>query len=146
MIHRIAHEMRQRVFDRLDDRLVEFRLLAFHLDPSLLAAGQRHIAHRSGKLIPDASDGLHAGFHHAFLKFGRELVQALAGTEESAVFGRVGVLHDLVAEKNEFAHTIHQTVEQADINPDRAVARAGPARRWLRGDFVRMIFGLGETS
>ena len=86
MIHRIPHQVGQRILDGLDQRLVEFGLLALHLDPHLLAAVQRQIAHRARKLAPDIADRLHSGLHDAFLQFGRDQVEPLAGGQQAALF------------------------------------------------------------
>ena len=49
----VAHQVRQRVADGLDDRLVQLGLLALHLDPRLFAAGHRQVADHARKLAPD---------------------------------------------------------------------------------------------
>jgi hypothetical protein len=102
VIDRVPHQVGQWIFDGLDDGLVEFGVLPLHFDPHLLAAPVRHVAHRTRELAPDIADRLHARLHHALLQFRSKQVQPLTGREQFAVFGGVGVLHDLVAQKNQF--------------------------------------------
>ena len=127
MIHRIAYQVGEWIFNRLDDGLVEFSLFALHFDAHLLAATEGYVAYCARELAPDIADRLHARLHHAFLQFGSEQVQPLTGGEKFAVFGGVGVLHDLVAQQNHLAHTVHEPVQLGDINPDRTVAGALPS-------------------
>ena len=49
VVHRVAHDVRERVLDRLDDRLVEFGLLALHFQAHFLAAGDGQVAHHARK-------------------------------------------------------------------------------------------------
>lgn len=126
VIDAVAHEMRQRILDGFDDGLVEFGLLALHRDAHLFATAQRHVAHRPGKLAPNVADGLHAGFHDAFLQLGREQIQPLAGRQQFCVFGGIRILQDLVAQQDELAHAVHQPIELIHVNAHRAVAGALP--------------------
>ena len=84
MIHGIPHQVGQRILDGLDQRLVQFGLLALHLHPHLLAAVQGEVAHGTRKLAPDVADRLHSGLHHPFLQLGRDQVEPLAGGQEAA--------------------------------------------------------------
>jgi hypothetical protein len=67
VIHRVPHDVRQRVLDRLQKAAVEFRFLSFHLDQHLFAAGRGHVADHARELVKDVADGLHARAHHFFL-------------------------------------------------------------------------------
>ncbi len=107
MVDGIAYEVRKRIFDCLDQRFVEFSLLSFHLDAHLLAAPQRHVANRSRKAAPDASDRLHARLHDALLQFAGNQVEPLPGGDEPRVFGLFGELQDLVAGQHEFPDQVH---------------------------------------
>ena len=124
--------MRQRILDRLDDRLVEFRFFPFHLDAHFLPARHGHVAHRARKFAPDISDGLHARLHHAFLQFRGDQVQSLAGGQQPAVFRVVAELQDLVAQQHQFADPVHQPVQLAHFHADGAVAGAAGARLLLQ--------------
>jgi hypothetical protein len=134
VIDRVANDVRQRILDRLDDRLVKFGLFAFHFDAHLLATHGGDVAHGARKFAPDIADGLHARLHHAFLELGGDEVESLTGSEETGVFGGVRKLEDLVAREDEFADEIHELVEQRDIDADGAFARGG-ARLRLGGGF-----------
>ena len=97
MVAGVAHQVHERVFDGFDDRAVEFRFSAFHLQVKLLAQGDGHIAHHARQFVPHRADGLHARLHHAFLQFGGNQVQPLRGGVQSRIFP-VGVeLQNLVA-------------------------------------------------
>ena len=75
----IPHDMSEWVFDRLDQRFVEFGFFTLHLDPHPLAACQGEIAYRTRQLAPDIADRLHASLHHAFLQLAGDEVEPLAG-------------------------------------------------------------------
>src|SRR5208282_332347 len=119
MVDGIAHQMGERILDGLDDGLVEFGLFALHLDAHFLAATESDVAHGSGKLAPDVSDGLHAGLHDFFLQFGGDEVHPLRDGLEAGIFHRVGDLQELVTRQHQFADQRHQFVEHVDPDADR---------------------------
>ena len=119
MVHRVAHDVRQRVLDRLDDGLVEFRVLAFHLQANLATALGRQVADDAGELGPQVADRLHPRLHDALLQLGRHQVQALTRTDEPGVGLRRRELEDLVAREHELAHQVHQSVEHGDVDAQR---------------------------
>ena len=69
--------MRQRVLERLDERLVELGVLTLHLDAHLLVAREGEVAHDPRELVPDGLDRLHPGAQHTVLQVGREVAQLL---------------------------------------------------------------------
>src|ERR1700744_5433781 len=153
VIDGISNDVRGRIFDRLDDGLVEFGFFAFHLDAHLFAAHRSDVAHGARKFAPDVADGLHARLHHAFLQFGGDEVEALAGREQTGVFGGVRELENLVAGEDKFADEIHQLVEQRDVDADGAFTGRGARLRlpggvgvWRNGAVIGGVFrmiGLG---
>ena len=118
VVHGIADQVSERILDRLDDGLVEFGLLALHLDLHLLAATEGDVAHRSRKLRPDVPDGLHAGLHDFFLQLGGDEIHALGDRLKAGVFRGIGDLQKLVARQHQFADQRHQLVQQVDADPD----------------------------
>ena len=148
VIDGIANDVREGIFDGLDDGFVEFGFFAFHLDADLLAAHRGDVAHGAREFAPDVADRLHARFHHAFLQFGGDEVEPLAGREQTGVFGGVGELEDLVAREDEFADEVHQLVEERDVDADGAFAGGGAALRLSggfgcgRGGVIRCVFGV----
>ena len=131
MVHGIADDVRQRVLDRLDDRLIEFRLLPLHLDPHFFAAAQRQVAHLRGNLLQMFPIGCMRVFitpscSSVVIRFSRWLV---ASKLASSV---VAELQDLIARQHQFADQVHQPVEQAHFHPDGAVAGAAGARLLLQ--------------
>ncbi len=77
MVYGVAYQMGKGILNRLDNGLVEFRFFALHLDAYFLAATECDVAYRPWKLVPDVSDGLHAGLHHSLLQLGGDQVQTL---------------------------------------------------------------------
>ena len=73
----IADDMRERILDRLKDRLVELGVTPFHDHSDLAAARHCNVAHEARELVPDGVDRLHAGLHHAGLKLAHQQIQAL---------------------------------------------------------------------
>ena len=87
----------------------------------LLPAGRRQVADDPGKLAPDVSDGLHARLHDPLLQFSGDQIKALRSVQEGRVLLRGGELQDLIAGQDQFAHQVHQLVEQAHIDANVAV-------------------------
>ncbi len=139
MVDAVAHQVRQRVLDGLEDGLVELGVPALHLDTDLLAQADREVADDAGQLVPDVVDGLHAGLHDPLLQLTGDEVQAVRRTLQLAVLASGGALEQLVAGEHELAHQVHQLVEQVDVHPDAAVGD-GAARAVLLGS------GLGSAG
>ena len=99
--------MRKRILDGFDDGLVEFGLLAFHLDVYLLAATERDIAHGARELCPDIADGLHAGLHNFFLQLGSNQVHALANGMKAGIFPSARKLQQLITCQDQLANQCH---------------------------------------
>ena len=114
--------------------LVQFGVLAFHLQARLLAARHGQIAHDAGELAPNVADRLHAGFHHAGLQFGRQQIESLHRCGKSRFVLRTAQLHHLVAGQDQFADKRHQLVQQPDIDPNRAVRDDRGTRLACLGD------------
>ena len=77
VIRRVADDVSEWILDSLDDGLVEFGFLAFHLDSNLLSAGRCEITYHARQFAPDIADGLHTCLHHAALQFGGDEIQPL---------------------------------------------------------------------
>ena len=131
MVDGIAHEVRQRVFDCFNNRLVEFGLPAFHFDSHLLAAIEGQIARDARQAVPDIVDGLHAGLHDSFLQLGGDEVESLRSVEETRVAVGDAHLENLIAGKHQLADQIHEPVELADVDADVAVGDTQQGRRFL---------------
>ncbi len=132
VVHRVADQVREGILDCLEDRLVEFGLLAFHLDRDLLAARLGEVAYDARELAPDVPDRLHARLHHAFLQLRGHQIEALRRGQRIRVRLRRVELHDLIAREHEFAHQCHEPIEKADVDANRAVT-GGAARLGVRG-------------
>jgi hypothetical protein len=121
VVDRVAHEMNERVLDRLDDRLVELGLAALHRDADLLAAGDCEVAHDARQLPPEPADRLHAGLRHALLQRGGDRVEPLGGRGERGLGARAADLEELVAGEHELADEVHQPIEQPHVDADRGI-------------------------
>ena len=125
VIERVAHRVRERVFDGLEQALVELRLLALHLQADAPAERLRKVADHARHLGEDVGDRLHARLHHRLAQVGRDHVEA------AREHGHIGIggsgLQNLVAGEHQFAHQIHHAVEQGDIDAQACFPRRLPA-------------------
>ena len=118
VIQRVAHRVRQRILDGLQQALVELRLLALHLQAHAAAQRLREVADDARHLGEDVRDRLHAGLHHRLAKVGSYHVQAPRQQGHIGI-GR-GSLQNLVAGQHQFAHQVHHAVEQGYVHAQRA--------------------------
>ncbi len=120
VIDGVADDVRQRILDGLDDRLVELGLLAEHLD-----AGRpcRHAVARSRTTRGNLLQMLSIGCMRVFMtpscssdvtRFKRCVAPANVGIELDGA-----ELQDLIAGQHELADQVHQLVEQADVDAQR---------------------------
>ncbi len=90
MVNGIAHQMRKRIFDRLDDGFIELGVFALHLDGHFLAATERDVPHRPRKLVPYVPNRLHAGLHDVRLQLRGDQVHAFGNSLQAGVFQGIG--------------------------------------------------------
>ncbi len=127
----VAHQMRQRVLDRLHDGAVKLGVGPLHVELNLLAAGMGQVAHQARHHAPGHADRLHARLHHPFLELGGDQIQPLRGAGERRVVGGPRKLQNLVARQHQLAYLVHQAVEQFDVDADGRDRFAGCRRRRL---------------
>ena len=118
VVNAVAHNVRQRIFDGFNDGLVELGVLAFHLEADFLATHLGQIAHHPRELCPHIADRLHARLHDTLLQLGGDTIEALCRSTDQRVTLLRRVLQDLVAGQDQFAHQIHQAIEQHHIDAD----------------------------
>lgn len=111
MVDRVSYQVRQWIFDGLDDCLVEFGLLPLHLDTDFLPTLDSQVPYDAGKLAPDVANRLHPGFHHPLLQLGGDEVESLRRTGEGGVTEVSSELQDLIPRQDQFAHLVHQSVK-----------------------------------
>ena len=75
VVERVADRVGERVLDGFEQALVEFGLLAFHLQAHAAAERLREIAHDARHLGEDVRDRLHARFHHGLAQVGGDHVE-----------------------------------------------------------------------
>ena len=112
VVDRIAHQMRERILDRLDDSLIELGLLAFHLDVHLFAAAKGDVAHRAREL----AQILPIGCIRVFMTSSCSSVAIRFMRWETAcrpASRGVGDLQKLIARQHQLADERHQLVEKA---------------------------------
>ena len=125
--------MRERILDRLDDRLVELGLLALHLDATCLPQVSARSRTTRGSFFQTLPIGCMRVFmtpscSSVVIRFSR------CDVAEKLVVVQRRQLQDLVARQHQLADQVHQLVEQADVDAQVRV-----------GDVVRALIagGLG---
>ena len=129
VIHRVADDVRQRVLDRLGQRLVQLGLLALHRYRRPLAAGQGQVADDPRELRGQRPDRLHPRLHHLLLQLGRDRVEPLGRDLERRLVVAQVAAEELVPRQDELADQVHQRIEQPDVDPDRRLAQPRTLRR-----------------
>ena len=129
VIHAVTQQMGHWIFNRLNDRAIQFRLRTFGLQSDLLSAQLSKITHRSGQFAPERINRLDARLHHAVLQLGGDVVEPVASRLHRNGLQRSGELNDLVAGEHEFTDQIHQAVQQFDVHTHGGVGRLRPAGR-----------------
>ena len=119
MIDGVAHQVGQRIFDGLDDGAVEFRVLALHLEPHFLAAT---LSARSRTVRGNLFQILPMGCMRVFITSSCSSVairfMRCEITLKPGILRAIGELQKLVAGQHQFAHQVHELVEQADADTD----------------------------
>ncbi len=121
VVERVAHSVGERIFDGLEEALVEFGLLAFKLEIDAAAERLREVADHARDFGEDVGDGLHARLHHGLAQVGGDHIEA------AREHGHVGIggsgLQNLVAGEHQFADQVHHAVEQGDIDAQECFPR-----------------------
>ncbi|OIQ82959.1 hypothetical protein GALL_352550 [mine drainage metagenome] len=133
VIDRVAHQVRQRVLDRLEEAAVELGVTADELEVHLPTALRGKVADDPGHLVPHVVDRLHASLHDPLLQLGGDQAQTLRGAQEVDVRGVLREPADLVTRQHELADLTHQPLEQLDVDPDRRLDGAAGHALILRG-------------
>ena len=138
MIDGIPHQVRERIADGLDDRLVEFHFRPFDLQFALLAQLGAQIANDARKAVEHRAHDLHAGLHDRLVQVGGHLIDAgRYGLELGLVF-RAERLQQLIAREDQFPGQGHQLVEHAHADADARVGRGACARASPRDGRLRL--------
>ena len=126
MVHGVAHGMGERVPDRLQQALVQSRLLPLKLNADLPPAGCRQIADQAGKLAEEIAHRLHAGLHHTLAQLCRHAVQPARKLWKVLLARRT--TKNLVARQHQIAHQVHYPVQYLDIDAQRLVLHRWSSR------------------
>ena len=82
VVDRVAHQVGQRVLDRLEQAAVELGLLALHDQLDLLAERVAQVPDDPGQLRPDVLDRLHPGLHDALLQLAGDHAEPLGAADQ----------------------------------------------------------------
>ena len=136
VVDRVAHEVGERVLDRLQERAVQLGLLALHRQLDLLVEHLAEVADHPGQLRPELVDRLHPGLHDPFLQLARDEIEPLGGAGQRGVVRLRGAAHQLVAHQDQLADQVHQRVEPVEVHPD---ARGGSTHRRRRRSRLGLV-------
>src|SRR5664280_3370632 len=128
MADSVAHQVHQRILDRLKQGAVELGVAADHLEMDLGATGGGQVPNNSGHLGPEMTDGLHPRRHDPVLQLGGDQRKALGGSYQVGIGPGAHKADDLVARKHELADLAHEVVQNGCVDADRGVGRGnGPS-------------------
>ena len=102
MIYRVAHQVRERFSERIENALVEISLFSCDLQSHLLAANLGNIAYHSGKTTEELLNRHHPDFHNGFLQITQDAILKCHGIRE---FGSQRILPKTFLE---LVHVLHQ--------------------------------------
>ena len=131
VVERVAHEVHERVAERVDDGAVELGVLADEVQLDLLAELGREVAHEPREAQEDGLHRDHPDLHDHRLQRVRGAREVLHGLREARDVGARGERLDLRAVQDELAHEVHQLIEPLGVDADRRGAALG-VRAWRR--------------
>jgi hypothetical protein len=136
MVDGVAHEMHERLAERVQNALVEISVLAGKFQGDVLAALFGDVAYHARKAAEELLNGHHANLEDAFVEFienarlESESVRQLCADGIASVtlvkLGQGAVEHGLA--NNQFADKIHDSVNASGIDAKRAFGNCGGSR------------------
>ena len=137
VIHRVAHDMEQRLEQHLDDRLVGFGLLALDDQPHRLRQRFRHLAHKARESLEHAAQRKNPQFQHGSLQPVDQAVElaVLVGDRRGERVVALPRQHRDVANgvfgDSQFSGEVHKRVHALGVDAQRAGQRIGANGDWL---------------
>ena len=125
VVERVAHEVHERVAERVDHGAVELGVLADEVELDLLAELGREVAHEPREAQEDGLHRDHPDLHDHRLQRVRRAREVLHGLREAGHVGARGERLDLGAVQDELAHEVHQLIEPLGVDADRGGAALG---------------------
>ena len=125
VIDRVAENVRHRIFDGLEQTLIEFGVAALGFQLHLFSQVLGNIAYDARQLVEHLAYRLHARLHHVFAQFGSDRIQTVDGQIQVALIGVRGDLQQAVAQQDQFAHQVHLLLEQIHVHADDGIAGLG---------------------
>ena len=129
----VAHEMHQRLAERIENAFVEISVLAGNVQGHVLAALLGDVANDARKAAEKLLDGHHANFQDAFVKFIENARLKAHGVGELCAeriarmalveFRERAMEHGLA--DNQFADEIHDGIDAAGIDAESAFGDGG---------------------
>ena len=118
MVGGIAHHVRERILDEVEDLTVELGLGTVHLQLDLLAEIGGEIADDARQFLPGVADGLHAGFHHPFLQLGGHVGESLQRRLELGFLVAAHDFQELIAREHQLGNHGHELFQRLHIDAD----------------------------
>ena len=141
VVERIAHEVHERVAERVDHGAVELGVLAHELQLDLLAELGREVAHEPREAQEDGFHGDHPDLHDHRLQGVRGAREVLHGLREARHVGLLDERLDLRAVQDELAHEVHELVQAFRVDADGGRATVLVAAGLLLGGRGRLLGG-----
>jgi hypothetical protein len=120
VIDRIPDKVQKGIGQRFEERLVEFGVLTLHIQHDVFTAIPRQVSHHPRVTIPSGSDLLHARLQNTFLEFAGQQVETLNRIDQRIIRLIAIRLDDLIPGEHEFSDQVHQTIEQVNVDSDKA--------------------------
>ena len=118
VVERVAQEVHNRVADFVDDRAVEFGVLAFDCQIDFFVEFLGYVANHAREAVKDLADGNHADLHDDVLKIGRHSVHLLQSFRELGKSVRLPDLFEANFIYDQLAHQVHERVEFFNVDAD----------------------------
>ena len=146
VVDAVAHQVRQRIDDALNQALVQFRGGAIGDEIDLLAQLGRQVAYHAREARKDEIHRHHADRHHRFLQVARIARQVADAVEQFLVQHRVertGALLDHRLRDHQLAHQVDQLVDFFNRDADRRRFGTGLLALFFGRFLFRLHLGRG---
>ena len=146
VVERVAHEVHERVAERVDHGAVELGVLADELQLDLLAELGREVAHEPREAQEHGFHGDHPDLHDHRLQRVRGAREVLHGLREARHVGLLDERLDLRAVQDELAHEVHELVQPLRVDADGGRAAVLVAAGLLLGGRRGLLGGGGAAG
>ena len=116
MIERVSQKVHQRIADLVDDRTVEFGLLALDREVDVLVEFLGDVANHARETVEHLADGNHAHLHDDVLQVRRHAIHLLQSLRQFRHAVRRADLLKAHLVDDELANEVHEVVELLNVN------------------------------